>query len=367
METVAGLRSGGHARHTVRRVRLAFRVTGNGDCIVTPFRVNPPLPLADAACMAIRDARRWSRRKLALNGLSVAAALAVSVFAVRHFAEAGWPLAGANPRMVAAAGVLFLLAYAFKAYGWQRLFVEAERPNSLALAAASGAACVTGAALPGRVDDAVRVAFLRRYPGCRAGIPTLCLSLFMLGLIDTVALMPFASAAAVTSEVPLAVRIGLAVVAFAGLGAAAVVLALPRLGSSRLVGRYRTSRWLSSHATGAEQAWKAAVLITLSWLVRAAGLFLLLGAVGLGLSVPLAVAFLCAAAASGALPVAPAGAATQAGAGAAILVAGGLSTTQAIGFAVAAQALVILAGAAVLLFAVAWSGGRHLVVRARVL
>ena len=113
----------------------------------------------------------------------------------------------------------------------------------------------------------------------------------------------------------------------------------------------------------ARDAWKATVFVLFSWLIRAAALLLLLGALGFGLSFPLALLFLCAAAASGALPVAPAGAATQAGAGAAVLVAGGLSTTQAIAFAVAAQVLVILAGAAVCLFALAWSGGRRLALR----
>ncbi|MDQ3865711.1 MAG: hypothetical protein M3304_02615, partial [Actinomycetota bacterium] len=66
---------------------------------------------------------------------------------------------------------------------------------------------------------------------------------------------------------------------------------------------------------------------------------------------------------SGALPVAPAGAATQAGAGAGILAASGISTGQAIAFAVAAQALVILTGAAVVLFALAWSGSRRVRMR----
>ncbi|MGH3113351.1 MAG: hypothetical protein ACRDOP_07785, partial [Gaiellaceae bacterium] len=60
-------------------------------------------------------------------------------------------------------------------------------------------------------------------------------------------------------------------------------------------------------------------------------------------------------------PIAPAGAATQVGAGAAILIATGVSTGQAVTFAVGAQALVILAGAAVLLGAALWHGGRRLV------
>jgi uncharacterized membrane protein YbhN (UPF0104 family) len=298
------------------------------------------------------------RIRLALHGLSVSAALAVAVLAGRHFASAGWPLAGADPRLVGAAGALFLAAYAFKAYGWQRLIAPAERPGSLGLAAASGAACVAGVALPGRVDDAVRIAFLRRLPGTHAGVGTLCLSLVMLGLIDTVALMPFASVAAATSDVPLVVRIGLAIVALAGFAAAAIVLALPRVERTRL-GRFRFARWLASRAISTRDAQRATLFIGLSWLVRAAGLFLLLGAVGIGLSLPLALAFLSAAAASGALPVAPAGAATQAGAGAAILAVSGVSTTDAIAFAVGAQALAIVAGAAVIVAAVAWHGARR--------
>jgi hypothetical protein len=50
--------------------------------------------------------------------------------------------------------------------------------------------------LPGRFDDAMRVAVVRRYPGCPAGVRALCLSLVMLGLIDSVALAPLAAVAA---------------------------------------------------------------------------------------------------------------------------------------------------------------------------
>ena len=43
----------------------------------------------------------------------------------------------------------------------------------------------------------MRVAVVRRYPGCPAGVRVLCLSLVMLGLIDSVALAPLAFVAAV--------------------------------------------------------------------------------------------------------------------------------------------------------------------------
>jgi uncharacterized membrane protein YbhN (UPF0104 family) len=303
---------------------------------------------------------RSSRGRLLLNVVAGVVALGVSLLAARHFADVGWPLADANLPLVGLSGVLFLLAYAFKAYGWQRLFAPHERPRSLTLAAAGGAASVTGAALPGRMDDVVRVAVVRRWAGAPAGVGTVCLSLFMLGLIDTAALMPLASTAAAVSDSSGGVRAAMGVVAFAGFGAAVVLTMLPRLTTSGRLIRFRVARWMHERCVTPREAWRAWVLVLASWLARALGLFVLLAALDVGLSLPLALAFLCAAAASSALPVAPAGAATQAGAGAAILVAAGVGAAQAVSFAVAAQVLLIVAGAAVLLFAAACHGGRHL-------
>jgi uncharacterized membrane protein YbhN (UPF0104 family) len=303
---------------------------------------------------------RSPRGRLLVNVVSALAAVTVAVLTARHFAASGWPLAHADLTLVAAAGVLFLLSYAFKAYGWHRLFAPAERPRPLTLATACGAASVSGAALPGRFDDAVRVAIVRRFTGGEAGVPTVCFSLFMLGLVDTAALTPFAWTAAATSDSSIGVRAALAVVALAGFGAAIVIALLPRVTASGRLIRFRLARWLHVRAATSHDAWRAGLLVLASWLARAFGLFILLAALGVSISFPLAVAFLCAAAASGALPIAPAGAATQAGAGAAILIASGIGTSQAIAFAVAAQALLILAGAAVLVFAALCGGGRRL-------
>jgi hypothetical protein len=312
------------------------------------------------AMRGLYDLCRSPRGKLGLNiGIGVFA-IAVSVLAARHFAGVGWPFHGADIGLVAAASGLFLLAYAFKAYGWHRLFAPHERPRPLALGAACGAASLTGAALPGRFDDVVRVAVVRRATNGRAGVGPVCLSLFMLGLVDTAALMPLAGTAAATADASGSVRGALAVVAVAGFGAAVVIALLPRLtASSRLI-RFRIARWLGERVIPPRDAWQAWVLVLASWLTRAFGLFLLLQALGFTLSLPIAIAFLCAAAASGALPIAPAGAATQAGAGAAILIASGVGTANAVSFAVGAQVLLILAGAAVLLFAALWHGGRQL-------
>lgn len=292
-----------------------------------------------------------------LNAASVVFAMSVSYLAYRHFAETGWPLADADARLAAASGVCFLLAYAFKAFGWQLLFQPHERPRSMALAAAGGAASVTGAALPGRFDDVVRVAVVRRYPGPLVGIPTVALSLFTLGLIDAAALMPLASTAAAMSSTSVPVRASMAVVAFAGCAAMAIVVATPRLTESGRLIRFRLTRWLREHQCSPREAWRAWLLVFASWTTRVVALIFLLQALGVSISFPMAIAFLVAAAASAALPIAPAGAVTQAGAGAAILIASGVGAPAAIAFAVAAQALLIFAGAAVVAFAAIWQGG----------
>jgi uncharacterized membrane protein YbhN (UPF0104 family) len=285
--------------------------------------------------------------------------ITLALLAARHFATTAWPLSGGEPGILVAAGVLFLLAQGFKAYGWGRLFAPGERPRPLALAAGNGGAALIGVVLPGRFDDAMRVAVVRRYPDCPAGVRALCLSLVMLGLIDSVALAPLALAAAVFPGA-VGVRAGLAVVAAAGVAAAALILALPRLAASRRALRFRVGRWLNPRTTsrrGASEAW---ALVSACWLVRAIAVFLLLGTLGIGFSFPLALLFLCAGAAAAALPIGPAGAATQVGAGAAALIASGASGSQALAVSVAVGTLGVLSGTAILLVAVIWRTGLSL-------
>ena len=303
---------------------------------------------------------RSTRGRRTVNVVVTLAALGVSALAAKHFASTGWPLQHADPRLVAASGLLFVLAHPLKALGWHRLFAPSHRPEAMSLAAANGAASVTGAALPGRFDDAVRIAVVRRYPDCPSCVSTVALSLFMLGLLDAAALMPISAAAAATSTGSPAVTAGLALVAACGLGAALIVAFLPRVMASGRLIRFRIARWIGQRLTPHRDAWKAWLLVLASWTVRAVALFLLLAAFDVRISFPLAIGFLCAAAASGALPIAPAGAATQAGAGAALLVASGVGTATAIDFAISAQALLILAGAGVVIFAALWHGGRKL-------
>jgi hypothetical protein len=301
------------------------------------------------------------RVRLATKIGFVSLALAFTGLAGWRFSSTGWPLHG-SPWLILGAGLLFLLAYPVKAWGWRRLFAADERPKTSALAAAGGAASVTGVALPGRFDDVVRVAVVRRYPNCPAGVRALAFSLFALGLIDAVALMPLASTSAALTH-STGVRIALALVAAAGIGAAVVIVVLPRLTACGRVIRFRLARWLQARSPSLREAAKATVLVHASWLVRAVGVLLLLGGLGLGLSLPLAMLFLCAGAASAALPVGPAGAATQAGGGALILVASGVAGKAAIDFALATQALAVMAGAAVVLATLMWHGSRRLILR----
>lgn len=292
-------------------------------------------------------------RRIFLNGGFGLVLLAVSVFSVRHFMKGGWPLHHADPWLLTGAALLYGIAYAFKAWGWQRLFADEERPGAGSLAFAGGAACAAGIALPGRLDDAVRIACVRRFPGTRAGFGTIGLSLVVLGMLDNAALTPLASVAAADAD-KWTVRLGFAVVAGAGVLAAAVVATLPKLASTRAVLRFRLGRWLNTRGHCNRRNLACLGLISISWALRGTAVFLLLDALSMHGTFPLALAFLCASAASAALPIAPAGAATQAGAGAAILIANGVHTTQAIAFGVAAQALVVVTGAAVMLLVAAW-------------
>jgi uncharacterized membrane protein YbhN (UPF0104 family) len=315
-----------------------------------------------AALARLRRSRRgrW--------GLGVGYGLVTAAFAalaIRHFASTPWALSAGRPGLLAAAGVLLLLAQALKALGWARLFRRAERPSTMALAAGNGAAALLGVVLPGRFDDAVRLAVVRRYPGCVTGVRVLCLSLVILGMIDTVALAPLALAGAADPGNGLAARVGLAIVAAGGVAAAALIVALPRLAASRRALRFRLGRWVSPRTTSLRRSVEAWALVSGCWIVRAVAVFLLLGTLGVGYSLPLALLFICAGAAAGALPVGPAGTATQIGAGAASLVSAGVGTSPAVAAALSIGAIGVLSGTFVLVFAATWKGGAILVAARR--
>jgi len=302
---------------------------------------------------------RSRRGRLALCAGGGILALALAMLVARSFAQTSWPLVRGHPGLLAAAGLLFLLASALKVYAWRALFAADERPRTLALAAAAGGGTVVSLALPSRFGDAARVAIVRRSRGCPASVRALCLSLVMLGLVDTAALAPLAVASAALPGHTIGVRVSLAVVAGVGIAAAAVVVALPLVVGTRRLLRFRLGRWLEPRTVSLRDASGAWALACAHWLVRAVALLLLLGTLGVGFSLPLAMLFLCAGAVVGALPIAPAGAAMQAGAGAAALVASGVGASQAIDVAVAGQALGALGGVSLLMFGVIRRMGRR--------
>jgi uncharacterized membrane protein YbhN (UPF0104 family) len=292
--------------------------------------------------------------KRVLNTVFVIVALATVGLVARHFARTGWPLHRANLWLVGAAALIFVGAYAAKAWGWQRLFRSGQRPAVLTLAAAGGAASVGGIALPGRCDEVIRVAVVRRCRRGRASIRAVALSLFLLGLIDSAAMTPLASLALGVSRLHGWLRLGLFVVAVAGVLAAALVISLPRLARLGAVARFRIAGFVGDNTAPSREAIWAWAGVLCSWLLRALAVFVLLAALGLGTDFSLALAFVCASSASAVLPVAPAGAAVQAGAGAAILVASGMHTEQAVAFGIAAQGMLMGTGAAFVLALGAW-------------
>src|SRR4029079_10140703 len=233
-----------------------------------------------------------SRRfRIGLNAVFVSGAPAAGTLTVLHFVHSGWPLANADPLLVIAAGILFLFAYAFKAWGLQRLFSGDERPEDMPLGAAGGAASVGGVALPGRFDEAIRIAVVRRGPGKKtAGLGALCLTLIVVGLLDSAALAPMASVAAAASHSGVS-QLGFALIAAAGVAAAALVLSLPRIARLDFVGRFKVGRWLREHTACRRSASQAWLLISVSWALRGVAVFVLLNALAVGGSFTLALAF----------------------------------------------------------------------------
>ena len=289
---------------------------------------------------------RFGRAFIAL-GTGVLA-VAAAVLLARLFVGTSMPLSNGPPRLLAAVGLLLLVGYALKILAWRRLFAVEERPHPLALVTANAGASIFGFVLPARLADVLRIAIVRRSPRCPAGVRSLCLSLVMLGLIDGAALAPFAIAAAVSPGNAVGLRAGLALVAGGGILSAALLVVLPRLATSRRFLRYRAGRWLSPRQSSFRSTSGIAGLLLICWLVRIAAVMLLLSALGVGASFPLAVLFLCAGKAAGALP------GGQAGAGGAVLIASGVGGATALDIAVSGQALAILCGLAMLLFVALW-------------
>jgi Lysylphosphatidylglycerol synthase TM region len=292
-------------------------------------------------------ARRSYQVGTAVLGLGLAVPIGLKL------AHQPFPIHRGNVGLVLGAAGILLAAGLLKARGWSLLFARHERPATLALAAAGGGASVSGLALPGRFDEVVRIAIVRRY-GSPSGVKRLMLSLLVLGLVDAAALTPIALAGTAVPGQSAGLRTGLAVLAAVGLGAAALVVLLPRMLDAQGVSRFRLARWLQPGHIPIPRLSAAWGLVFASWSLRAVALMVVVAALGLGWSPVLAILLLCASSAAAAIPIGPGGAATQVGAGAAVLVAANVGSEKALGVAVTAQTLGMICGAALLIVAVGW-------------
>ena len=252
---------------------------------------------------------------------AAALVIAVALLAARHFATTAWPLSGGHPGWLVASGLLMLLAQALKAFGWARLFAPKARPRALALAAGNGGAALIGVVLPGRFDDAMRIAVVRRSRLPRQRARTRPLP----GHARPDRQRRAGAARGRRRRLPgagILVRVGLARGRRRGRGRR--IDRRPAPARREQARAPLPARPLAQPPHDlmrpASEAW---ALVSACWLVRAVALFMLLGTLGVGFSFPLALLFLCAGAAAAALPIGPAGAATQAGASGAALIGSG--------------------------------------------
>jgi hypothetical protein len=90
-------------------------------------------------------------------------------------------------------------------------------------------------------------------------------------------LAPLAAVAVAFPGDGIAARAALTLVAVAGIAAAAVMVALPRLAGSARALRFRLGRWLSPRTTSLYRATQAWAFVFGCWLVRGVACFILLG------------------------------------------------------------------------------------------
>ena len=181
-----------------------------------------------------------------------------------------------------------------------------ERPQSLALAAASGGARSRDSSSQAGSTTSFESRSSAAIRAVPAGVRTLCLSLFMLGLIDTVALAPLAFAAAPPpGPAPRGAHQSRGHRRGRSRGARCSSSALPRLLASRRLGA--PARPLASAAhhvvSRSLHAW---ALVSTCWVDRARrACCSFLARSESGSRFPLALLFLCASSAAAALPVGP--------------------------------------------------------------
>jgi uncharacterized membrane protein YbhN (UPF0104 family) len=287
-------------------------------------------------------------RKLGAGVAFCLLSVAAFVLVARRLTSAAWPLQDAEPHFVFVGAAAYCASFGFRAMAWRRTFPSADRPARTGCLAACGAAAASGAVLPFRLDYFVKITVLRRLRGSAHGLETIVLSIVALGILDSVSMLPLASAALATSGPVF--RAPLMVVVLFCLGCLGVLLAGPRLVRLPLVGRSRRAttlcRRLGENVGLTRSTLVAGVLLFACWTARVLGSVCLLLALGAGFSPMLALVILCIAGAASIVPITAGGAIAGMGATAGVLFALGASREVAINFPLASGLLLTAAALA---------------------
>ena len=271
--------------------------------------------------------------------------VAACVLVARRLTTASWPLQNAELSFVLLGAAAYLASFGFRALGWRRMFPSRGRPGRADCLAACGAAAASGAVLPFRLDYLVKITVLRRLRGDALGLDTIVLSIVVLGIVDSITMLPLAISALATSGPVF--RAPLAVVVLFCVGCLAVLVAGHRLARLPLVHRSRRAtticRRIGENAVLTRSTLIAGVSLFACWTSRALGSVCLLCALGAGFSPTLALVMLCMAGAASILPITAGGAIAGMGATAGVLFALGASKDVAINFPLASGLLLIAA------------------------
>ena len=185
------------------------------------------------------------RRRLIAGGAFALLTIAASVLVARRLTHSSWPLDHAEPFLVAAAALAYLLSLVFRARAWHRLFPADERPDQGRCLASVGAGAASGVVLPFRLDYLVKVGMLQRLGGIRVGLGAIALSIVSLGMIDAIAMLPLSISATATSNSLLRGPL-LIVVAF-GVGCCTLLVVSRRLTRMPALSRSRRLHALGEH------------------------------------------------------------------------------------------------------------------------
>jgi uncharacterized membrane protein YbhN (UPF0104 family) len=283
-----------------------------------------------------------SGRRLSFGLGFAAVTIGACVLLGRRFTHTSWPLERAHMSFVGGAIALYFASYVLRALGWQKLFPSAGRPDRARCLAACGAAAASGSVLPFRLDYLVKIGTLRRMRGAKLGLEAIALSIISLGIVDAIAFLPLSISATATSSGSF--RLPLIGVVLFGVCCCGLLVGGRHLARLPIVARRaqltRLAARVMNHPRSTTREAIAAWLFLLGcWTSRALGSTLLLAALGVGFSPPLALIVLCLSAAASLIPIASGGAIANVSATAAILLALGVHKDAAINFGLASGLL----------------------------